>query len=65
MKTFQCWHVHVSQEYIEASSSFEARKIFAQKHHKQVSECMARLRGNAVHDSIDKQLNETSTRSPR
>ncbi len=44
MTVYQCWHVHVSQEYVEAESSFEARKIFAAKHHKQVSECMARRR---------------------
>ena len=42
--TFQCWHVDVPQEYIMAMSSFAARKIFAAKHRKQVSECMARRR---------------------
>lgn len=44
MNTYQCWHVHVPQEYIEAPTSFAARQAFARKHHKQVSECMARLR---------------------
>lgn len=42
--TYQCWHVDVPQEYIEAETGFEARKIFARKHRKQVSECMARRR---------------------
>lgn len=57
MGTYQCWHVHIPQEYVDAESSFAARKIFAAKHNKQVSECMARLRGNAVHDRIVDRLN--------
>lgn len=44
MSTYQCWHVDVPQEYIEAPSGFAARQEFAKKHHKQVSECMARRR---------------------
>lgn len=44
MNTYQCWHVDVPQEYIEAATSFAARQAFARKHHKQVSECMARRR---------------------
>lgn len=47
MYTYQCWHVHVPQEYIRARSSFAARQVFAKRHHKQVSECMARRRRDA------------------
>lgn len=48
MSIYQCWHVDVPQEYVEASSSFAARQYFARRHRKQVSEVMARLRHDPV-----------------
>lgn len=47
MNIYQCWHIDIPQEYVEAASSFAARQAFAKKHHKQVSECMARWRAEA------------------
>lgn len=43
MRKYQCWHVDIPTETIEALSSFAARQYFARRHRKQVSECMARL----------------------
>jgi hypothetical protein len=40
--TYDVWHVNVPSERTKAATGFEARKAFAAKHHKQVSECMAR-----------------------
>lgn len=39
---YDVWHVRVPSERIHAMTGFEARKEFAAKHGKQVSECMAR-----------------------
>lgn len=60
MRKYQCWHVHVPAETIEASSSFAARQYFAKRHRKQVSECMARL----VHPPLHRPFSDgTSIRS--
>lgn len=42
MRTYQTWSIDVPMEYIEASSGWEARKLFAAKHKLPVTECMAR-----------------------
>jgi hypothetical protein len=42
MNLYDVWHVNVPSEKLRSISGFQARKKFAEKHHKQVSECMAR-----------------------
>lgn len=42
MNLYDVWHVNVPSEKLTDISGFQARKKFAEKHHKQVSECMAR-----------------------
>lgn len=42
MNLYDVWHVNVPSEKLRSISGFQARKEFAAKHHKQVSECMAR-----------------------
>lgn len=39
---YDVWHTSVPSERVSATTSFAARKAFAAKHHRQVSECMAR-----------------------
>jgi len=42
MQTYQAWSETVPMEYIDAATSFEARKTFAAKHNLPVTECMSR-----------------------
>lgn len=43
VKTYQTWSVSTPLELIDATSSFEARKLFAKKHKLAVTDCAARV----------------------
>lgn len=54
MQTYQCWcpvDNRLPNEFIEAETSFEARKVYARKHNKQASECVGRRQLTAAERS--------------
>lgn len=52
---YQCWcpyAKHLPNQNIEADSSFAARKVYAERHHRQVSEICARRQNLPIERKI-------------
>ncbi len=52
MSKYQCWSPvdnRLPNEIIEAVTSFAARQAYAQRHHKQVTDCVARKQQDHAH----------------